>query len=92
MYHAAVMGNPAARVKLAKLPATEMRLAEMVYKAYGGKVAKPKKSKAEKLLKKSAKKARNGPAVPSKRSMLEDLAYNDPSPAVRQAALHVLGL
>ena len=59
LHNAALKGNPAARIALAKLPATEQRTAEMVYKAYTGE-PKAKGGKKGKKRSKALSKARSG--------------------------------
>jgi hypothetical protein len=83
VYQAANSGNAAAAIKLAQLPAGERRLAEMVTKAFGGKVSKPKKVKS--------KKPKSLSAVKEYESWLKaQTASSDP--AVRERALRELGL
>lgn len=83
VYSAAVNGNPAARIALEKLPASEQRTAEMLFKAYSAPPVNGKKKGAKKRAKviTKAMKAK----ADSRRSHLEMYLY-DSDPLIRETA------
>jgi hypothetical protein len=86
LWNSASKGNAVARIALAKLPAAERRLAEMVYKSFDGK---PKKSKPKKISKREKQDImRPVPLTAEQRAGV--MFMNSPDPALREAARDML--
>jgi hypothetical protein len=90
LWNSAQKGNAPARIALARLPAAERRLAEMVYKSFDGK---PKKSRKPAKISKSAKRellqvARQPALTPAQRAYAA--FANSADPAEREAAKGLL--
>jgi hypothetical protein len=80
-------GDSSAAIALAKLPAGEQRLADMLVKSFGGKVEKAKKPKKPKNVTKAASMEK----IREREAWLRSLLAS-PDPLVREGARKALGV
>lgn len=90
LWNAHLQGNPAASIALSKMPATERRTAEMVYKAYSPGTPK-KVSKKGKKRSKAITKALKPPSAKEMRRNRLQMLLTHPDAWVRETARKELG-